>query len=137
MRTSIWFLLASAASLAKGLATPRSLPSGEVYCGSDSYDDDEIVAAMNAGIGYLNSGNLQDGYPHRFYDDEGLKMYCSGSTWYEWPILANHQIYSSPPGDYHSPGADRVVFNSAGTYCAVITHTGAGTQNGFVACQGD
>jgi hypothetical protein len=36
-----------------------------------------------------------------------------------------------------SPGADRVVFNGSGTYCAVITHTGASDYDGFVACKGD
>ncbi|KAJ7495428.1 hypothetical protein FB451DRAFT_1387458 [Mycena latifolia] len=36
-----------------------------------------------------------------------------------------------------SPGADRVIFNTAGTYCAVVTHTGASETNGFVSCEGD
>jgi len=137
MRTSLWLLFVSAASLARGVTIPRSLPKGQVTCGSDLYSVNDITAAINAGVGYLDSGNLQDDYPHQFRDDEGLPMWCSGSPWYEWPILANHQIYSSPPGDYHSPGADRVVFTSSGTYCAVITHTGAGTTDGFVACKGD
>jgi len=137
MYTRLWLLFVSAASLARGLTIPRSLPKGDVTCGTDVYTVAQITAAINAGVGYLDSGNLQDDYPHQYYDDEGLPMYCSGNTWYEYPILADHEIYTSPPNDYQSPGADRVVFTSAGTYCAVITHTGAKTYDGFVACKGD
>ncbi|KAJ3735273.1 Ribonuclease/ribotoxin [Lentinula guzmanii] len=54
-----------------------------------------------------------------------------GSTWYEYPILKGGTAYSG--GD---PGADRIVFNPSGTYCAVITHTGA-SDDDFLACKGD
>ncbi|KAI0031918.1 hypothetical protein K488DRAFT_51103, partial [Vararia minispora EC-137] len=63
-----------------------------------------------------------DSYPHAFRDDEGLQLFCS-------PIFGS--------GTYNDslPGADREVFNTAGTYYAVITHTGASETNGFVLQQ--
>ena len=63
------------------------------------------------------------------------------------------KIYTSPSNDYQSPGTDRVVFTGSGTYCAyvisdkvydradmccsTVTHTGAASYDGFVACKGD
>jgi hypothetical protein len=72
-----------------------------------------------------------DQYPHTYRDDEKLSMYCSGSSWYEvrnfllpctdsiinpwsqFPILSGGSLYTGG-----SPGADRVIFNPSGTYCA-------------------
>ena len=59
MYTRLWLLFISAASLVRGFTIPRSLPKGQVTCGSDVYTDAEITAAINAGVGYLNSGDLQ------------------------------------------------------------------------------
>jgi len=38
---------------------PRSLPTGTVTCGSNSYSPSELTAAINAGVDDKNSGNLQ------------------------------------------------------------------------------
>jgi hypothetical protein len=98
----------------------------------------------------------------RYYDysDEDITLYCSGNgPWYEvghaeevqsqtlskgsyhfscqYPILPDESIYTSPQDDYQSPGTDRVIFTEDGTYCAVVTHTGAASEDGFVACDGD
>ena len=72
--------------------------------------------------------------------------------------MPNGEIYESTPDNYVSPGTDRVVFTADGTYCAyvpvpvlynslqksftsykrrVVTHTGAATYDGFVACEND
>jgi len=42
--------------------------------------------------------------------------------------MASHAVYTGG-----SPGADRVVFDGAGAFDLLITHTGA-SGNNFVAC---
>ncbi|KAJ7649020.1 guanyl-specific ribonuclease C2 [Mycena polygramma] len=116
------------------LASPagRALPSGNVECGSNTYTVSEVSAAVSAGFAHRSDPIGSDSYPHQFFDDEGLDLFCSGSTWSEYPILAGGKTYTGG-----SPGADRVIFNTAGTYCAVVTHTGASSEDGFVSCRGD
>ncbi|KAK0194448.1 guanyl-specific ribonuclease C2 [Armillaria mellea] len=109
------------------LAAP-TLPPGIVTCGSNSYTPAKVQDAINNGHTHLSSPI--NNYPHRYNNYEGLTMRCTGNVYYEFPIR--------PSGSYTggSPGADRVVFDNSGTYCAVMTHTGASTTNGFVACKG-
>ncbi|KIP04074.1 hypothetical protein PHLGIDRAFT_76528 [Phlebiopsis gigantea 11061_1 CR5-6] len=119
---------------------PRSLPSGTVTCGSNKYTASAITAAINAGVDDMNSDYYPDNYPHQYYDEasEDITLYCSGSgPWYEFPIMPNGKIYDSTSSNYVSPGTDRVIFTASGTYCAVVTHTGAASYDGFVACKGD
>ncbi|KAJ7080205.1 guanyl-specific ribonuclease C2 [Mycena belliarum] len=118
--------------LALAAPTPRALPSGNVTCGSHVYTVAQVSAAVSGGFAHRSDPIGSDSYPHQFFDDEGLKLFCSGSSWLEYPILAGGKAYSGG-----SPGADRVIFNTAGTYCAVVTHTGASSENGFVSCKGD
>ncbi|KAF7341168.1 Guanyl-specific ribonuclease C2 [Mycena venus] len=120
------------ATLALASPTERALPSGNVECGSNTYTVSQVSAAVSGGFSHVNSPLGSDSYPHQFFDDEGLDLFCSGSTWLEYPILPGGKAYAGG-----SPGADRVVFNTAGTYCAVITHTGASSEDGFVSCRGD
>ncbi|KAJ7042069.1 guanyl-specific ribonuclease C2 [Mycena alexandri] len=120
------------AVLALANPTRRALPSGNVECGSNTYTVAQVSAAVSGGFAHRNDPIGSDSYPHQFFDDEGLELFCSGSTWEEYPILPGGQAYAGG-----SPGADRVVFNTAGTYCAVITHTGASSEDGFVSCRGD
>ncbi|KAJ7052117.1 guanyl-specific ribonuclease C2 [Mycena amicta] len=110
---------------------PLALPSGDVTCGRNVYTVAQVSSATNAGFARRSSPIGSDSYPHQFFNDEGLRLFCSGSSWLEWPIIEGG-TYSGG-----SPGADRVVFNTAGTYCAVITHTGASSTNGFVSCLND
>ncbi|KAJ7919659.1 guanyl-specific ribonuclease C2 [Mycena leptocephala] len=127
-------LIIATALATVAIATPtgRALPSGNVECGSTTYTVSQVSAAVSGGFAHVNNPIGSDSYPHQFRDDEGLQLFCSGSSWLEYPILSGGKTYTGG-----SPGADRVVFNTAGTYCAVITHTGASSTNGFVACRGD
>ncbi|PAV18076.1 Ribonuclease ribotoxin [Pyrrhoderma noxium] len=118
----------------------RSLPSGVVTCGSNRYTVSAITAAIDAGVNDMDEGVYPDNYPHQYYDyaDEHITLYCSGDgPWYEFPIMPDGSIYYSTSNNYVSPGTDRVVFTESGTYCAVVTHTGASSTNGFVACDND
>jgi hypothetical protein len=45
-----------------------ALPKGSVTCGSNVYTVSQLTAAINAGLKDLNSGNLQDDYPHQYYE---------------------------------------------------------------------
>ncbi|KAK0223954.1 Ribonuclease/ribotoxin [Armillaria fumosa] len=70
-------------------------------------------------------------YPHEFGNHEDLDIgSCPKKPYdnYLFPILTGG-IYNGG-----NPYADRVVFDSRGNYCAVITHTGAERNGGFVSC---
>ncbi|KAJ7124528.1 Ribonuclease/ribotoxin [Mycena epipterygia] len=113
------------------LAT-RAWPSGSVTCGSTTHTLSAVMAATSAGFAHKNSPLGSNSYPHAEENYEDLKFWCTGKTSFlEFPILTSG-TYSG--GD---PGADRVVFSSDdGTYCAVVTHTGASGDD-FVSCAGD
>ncbi|TCD68871.1 hypothetical protein EIP91_009586 [Steccherinum ochraceum] len=132
-KTAAVLLLAVSSAMA-------ALPSGTVTCGSNKYSVSAITAAINAGVKDQSSGNLPDDYPHQYYDEpsENIELWCSGNgPWYEFPIMPTGKIYTSTSSNYQSPGTDRVIFTSSGTYCAVVTHTGAASEDGFVACKND
>ncbi|KZV93953.1 Ribonuclease/ribotoxin [Exidia glandulosa HHB12029] len=141
MQLAFSFVVAAlSAALVSTAAVPRALPSGTVTCGRNKYAVSAITAAINAGVKDMNAGNFPDDYPHQYYDypDEHITLWCSGSgPWYEFPIMPNGTIYTSTPSHYVSPGTDRVVFTGSGAYCAVVTHTGASSSDGFVACAND
>ncbi|KIL71750.1 hypothetical protein M378DRAFT_64891, partial [Amanita muscaria Koide BX008] len=68
-------------------------------------------------------------YPHQYKDFEGFTFdQCSGSTYYEYPLIAGDVPYNGK-----SPGADRVVYDNSGNFCACLTHTGA-SGNNFQEC---
>ncbi|KAI1768749.1 hypothetical protein GGR53DRAFT_476935 [Hypoxylon sp. FL1150] len=98
-------------------------------CGSVCYWQSDIDAAVQKGYSLYQSGQTlgSDDYPHQYNDYEGFD-FPDPAPWYEFPILSSYDVYSGG-----SPGADRVVFNSAGDYQASITHTGA-SGNDFVEC---
>ncbi|KAH8110878.1 ustilago Sphaerogena ribonuclease U2 complexed with adenosine 2'-Monophosphate [Phellopilus nigrolimitatus] len=133
------FLLGASVVTAASVSV-AAVPSGTVTCGSNQYTGSAITAAINAGVSDQASGNLPDNYPHQYYDEksENITLYCSGSgPWYEFPIMPDGSIYTSSSSNYVSPGTDRVIFTESGTYCAVVTHTGAASHDGFVACDDD
>ncbi|KAK7038378.1 guanyl-specific ribonuclease C2 [Favolaschia claudopus] len=129
---SLFVAVAALAVVVSATPTGRALPSGNVECGSNTYTVSQVSAAVAAGFAHVNNPLGSDSYPHQFFDDEGLSLFCSGNSWLEYPILSGGRTYTGG-----SPGADRVVFNTGGTYCAVVTHTGASSENGFVSCRGD
>ncbi|KAJ3792997.1 guanyl-specific ribonuclease C2 [Lentinula aff. detonsa] len=129
--SSVILATVTLATPVQDLQVTRSLPEGDVTCGSTVYTLSEVESAVSGGFDHLDDPIGEDSYPHIYHDYEDLDMYCSGSTWYEYPILKGGTAYSG--GD---PGADRIVFNPSGTYCAVITHTGA-SDDDFLACKGD
>ncbi|KZT30751.1 ribonuclease T1 [Neolentinus lepideus HHB14362 ss-1] len=90
-------------------------------CGSNSYSADDISNAIDA----AEDGGASD-YPHQYKDYEGFSFSCSG-TFYEYP-LERHSTY-----DGGSPGADRVIYNDDGDFCACLTHTGASNDD-FKEC---
>lgn len=92
-------------------------------CAGRSYS----ATVVQNGINEARDGGA-DAYPHQYHDYEGFSFGCSGSTYYEYPIVSG-SIYTGG-----SPGADRVIYDNNGSFCACLTHTGASTTNGFVEC---
>ncbi|KAK0435219.1 Ribonuclease/ribotoxin, partial [Armillaria borealis] len=90
------------------------------------YSRINIQDAINDGHAHISPIR---NYPHQFKNYEGLPMGpgCAG-TRYEFPILTRG-LYNGG-----SPGADRVIFDHNGHYCALNTHTGAPNRNGFLLC---
>ncbi|EIN12043.1 guanyl-specific ribonuclease T1 precursor [Punctularia strigosozonata HHB-11173 SS5] len=133
MFSSIAIGMLVVSGVVSALPQRRALPSGTVTCGSHKYSVSQVSSAVSQGYKDYKAGTEvgSNDYPHTFRNDEGLKLYCSGSSWEEFPILTSG-VYTGG-----SPGADRVIFDTSGTYCAVATHTGASSTNGFVSCQGD
>ncbi|TFK56587.1 ribonuclease T1 [Heliocybe sulcata] len=96
--------------------------SGGCRCGSHSYSSSDISRAISA----AEDGGASD-YPHQYHDYEGFDFpSCSGS-FYEFP-LESGRAYTGG-----SPGADRVIYDRSGDFCACLTHTGA-SGNDFVEC---
>ena len=54
----------------------------------------------------MSSHVLPSSYPHQYKNYEGFTFMCSGSTFYEFPILASGALFDGST----SPGPDRVVF---------------------------
>ncbi|KAI8634700.1 ribonuclease-domain-containing protein [Xylariaceae sp. FL1651] len=100
------------------------------YCGSVCYWQEDIDEAVAQGYNYYKKGTTvgSDSYPHQYNDYEGFD-FPDPAPWYEFPILSSYNAYTGG-----SPGADRVIFNSAGKFQDAITHTGA-SGNDFVACK--
>ena len=86
-------------------------------------------------------------YPHQYQNYEGFTFMCSGSTYYEYPILSSGSTYSGG-----SPGPDRVVYeyvipvyfrdnpsahptsiSNYGAFCGCIAHPGD-SSNTFLQC---
>ncbi|KAF8632998.1 hypothetical protein AX15_001595 [Amanita polypyramis BW_CC] len=115
------FLLAT--SVVNGLVIePRQVNgcncAGRSY--SNAYLDDSIAAAEGGGAG---------NYPHQYNDFEGFSFPNCTGTFFEYPILTGGVLYNGG-----SPGADRVIYDTSGDFCACLTHTGAPMTNGFLEC---
>ncbi|PBK81398.1 ribonuclease-domain-containing protein [Armillaria gallica] len=112
------------------VAAQHKLPPSTVTCGTNTYSDTQIQAAIKKGHAHINMPIGDGNYPHDFKNGEGLPMGpgCAKRPYYEFPILT-HGVY-----DGKDPETDRVIFKPNGHYCALITHTDAATRNGFVSC---
>lgn len=99
-------------------------------CGSTCYYQSDLDAAVSEGYQLYQDGGEEGDYPHTYNNYEGFDFPVSG-PYQEYPVLSSYQVYEGG-----SPGPDRVIFNTEGTYAGTITHTGASGDD-FVACQGD
>ncbi|KAJ6556261.1 Ribonuclease/ribotoxin [Mycena capillaripes] len=111
------------------LATPTLGPTGPVTCGNAVYTSSQVNYAVQMGQRRIGGGGE---YPHIFNNFQDLPLHrdcrVSGRV-YEYPLKAGAGFTG---GD---PGPDRVVFAAAGSYCGVVTHTGAAGNN-FISCRG-
>ncbi|PCH33916.1 Ribonuclease/ribotoxin [Wolfiporia cocos MD-104 SS10] len=87
------------------------------------YSYSDITNAINE----AEDGGASD-YPHQYHDYEGFDFSSCSGEYYEYP-LESGEVYEGG-----SPGADRVIYDSYGDFCACITHTGASSYDGFVEC---
>ncbi|KAK0194510.1 Ribonuclease/ribotoxin, partial [Armillaria mellea] len=103
-------------------------PPSTVTCGTNTYSRTDIQAAIKDGHAHINKQMGKRKYPHTYENIEELNMGSCAKPYYEFPILKTHNIYNGG-----EPDTDRVVFDSDGNYCAVMTHTGA-PRDKFVLC---
>ncbi|KAI0756788.1 ribonuclease ribotoxin [Daedaleopsis nitida] len=119
-------VLALASSLLISAATARviSRQSSGCKCAGDSYTSSDIDDAIKA----AKAGNASDSdYPHQYHDYEGFSFQSCSGEFFEFPLKENG-IYTGG-----SPGADRVIYDTSGNFCACLTHEGA-SGNNFVEC---
>ncbi|KAI4650167.1 uncharacterized protein J4E79_009434 [Alternaria viburni] len=112
------------------IAAVESRQSCYVKCGSTCYTSSQVSAARSAGYKLYQAGDEAGSstYPHRYNNYEGFDFLVSG-PYEEFPLRTSGAYTGG------SPGADRVIFNTAGQRAGEITHTGA-SGNAFVACSG-
>lgn len=98
----------------------------------DYYKSTQIQSAVNAACSYVTKGKHAGSskYPEKYSDYEGFTFHGVSGPYYEFPILESG-VYTGG-----EPGADRVVINGKCVYAGAITHTGASSYDGFVACSG-
>jgi len=101
-----------------------------VQCGSTCYTSAQASTARSAGFKYYQQGDEAGSttYPHTYNNYEGFDFLVAG-PYQEFPLKTSGAFTGG------SPGADRVIFNTAGQRAGEITHTGA-SGNNFVACSG-
>ncbi|KAI0778419.1 ribonuclease T1 [Trametes elegans] len=122
MKLSAVLAVVSVLFVSSATARVARRQSGGCTCGSHSYSGNDISNAIE---------DAEDGgasnYPHQYHDYEGFSFPSCSGTFYEFPLKHN-SVY-----DGGSPGADRVIYDSDGDFCACLTHTGA-SGNDFVEC---
>ncbi|KIP12566.1 hypothetical protein PHLGIDRAFT_40767, partial [Phlebiopsis gigantea 11061_1 CR5-6] len=96
--------------------------SGGCDCAGTSYTGSDISQAISA----AEDGGASN-YPHQYHDYEGFSFPSCSGTFYEYP-LESGSAYNGG-----SPGADRVIYDTDGDFCACLTHHGASGDN-FVEC---
>ncbi|KAF1944729.1 ribonuclease-domain-containing protein [Clathrospora elynae] len=101
-----------------------------VKCGSTCYTSAQASAARTAGYKFYSQDTEAGSstYPHTYNNYEGFTFLVKG-PYQEFPLRTSGAYTGG------TPGADRVIFNTAGQRAGEITHTGA-SGNNFVACSG-
>ncbi|KAI3317170.1 ribonuclease-domain-containing protein [Xylariaceae sp. AK1471] len=100
----------------------------ETTCGSTYYSATQVNSAAQKSCSYYQAGSAPGGYPHTYNNYEGFSFKVAG-PYLEFPMLKSG-VYTGG-----SPGADRVIINTACKLAGEITHTGA-SGNNFVGCSG-
>ncbi|KAA1468072.1 ribonuclease T1 [Dentipellis sp. KUC8613] len=113
--------LALVASVHAGSLLGRQ--SGGCDCAGRSYSANNVDSAINQAEG-RGGGD----YPHQYHDYEGFSFPSCRGEFFEFP-LERSGVYTGG-----SPGADRVIYDEDGDFCACLTHTGASSEDGFVEC---
>jgi hypothetical protein len=141
------FLPLLAILLTTSSAVPLLEERAATTCGSTYYTADQVNAAAQKACSYYKAGSAPGGYPHTYNNYEGFSFPVAG-PYQEFPLLASHALYTGskfePQNGWQinqsnlmlgSPGADRVIINTACKLAGAITHTGA-SGNNFVGCSG-
>ncbi|KAI8980774.1 ribonuclease T1 [Trametes punicea] len=112
----------SALLITSVIARVEGRQSDGCVCGSNRYTSSDIFNAIDK----AEDGGASD-YPHEYHDYEGFSFPTCSGTFYEYP-LEHDRVYNGG-----SPGADRVIYDSDGDFCACLTHTGA-SDDDFLEC---
>jgi len=67
-------------------------------------------------------------YPHQYRDDEGFDFPTCRGEFFEFPLESGGKVFTGG-----SPGADRVIYDEDGDFCACLTHSGE-SDDGFAEC---
>ncbi|KAH8669729.1 guanyl-specific ribonuclease F1 [Tricladium varicosporioides] len=118
--------------LSASTALPTLEERAAATCGTVSYTAAQVNAASQKACSYVQAGTTAGSstYPHTYNNYEGFSFGGVAGPYKEFPILASGALYTGG-----SPGADRVIINTACKQAGTITHTGA-SGNNFVACSG-
>ncbi|KAI0673372.1 ribonuclease T1 [Trametes maxima] len=122
MKFSAVFALVSALMATAVTARVARRQSGGCECGSHSYTSSDINRAINE----AEDGGASN-YPHQYHDFEGFSFPSCSGEFFEFPLKHN-SVYTGG-----SPGADRVIFDEDGDFCACLTHSGT-SGNDFLEC---
>ncbi|KAH9898163.1 ribonuclease T1 [Cubamyces lactineus] len=122
MKFAAVFTLLSALLVTSATARIARRQNGGCTCAGRSYTSSDI----NNAIEEAEDGGASD-YPHQYHDYEGFSFPSCSGTFYEYP-LEHDRVYEGG-----SPGADRVIYDSDGDFCACLTHTGA-SDDDFLEC---
>ncbi|KAI1789769.1 ribonuclease T1 [Ganoderma leucocontextum] len=122
MKLSAVFTLATALLASTVSARIARRQSGGCSCDGKEYSNDDISNAISA----AEDGGAGD-YPHQYHDYEGFSFPSCSGEFFEFP-LEQGDAYNGG-----SPGADRVIYDDDGDFCACLTHDGASGDD-FVEC---
>ncbi|GJE87563.1 ribonuclease T1 [Phanerochaete sordida] len=98
------------------------VPLATCNCAGTSYTSTNI----NAAITKAQSGGA-GGYPHQYNNFEGFSFPACSPKFFEYPLKTGAAYTGG------SPGADRVIYDTKGTFCGCLTHKGA-IGNAFLKC---